>query len=66
MTCAICAADGIFEYKVCDACRGVLACIPTEYRSKFIEEMMASPAGIRERIRERWRDENRRQFEAAG
>ena len=66
MTCAICMEDSVLEYKVCNLCRGVLVCIPTENRSRFIEEMLASPAAGRERIRARWRDENRRRFEAAG
>ena len=62
MTCAICMQDGIFEYKVCDPCREVLIRIETENRSKFIEEMLASPAAQRPRIRARWRGENRRAF----
>ena len=62
MTCAICAADAIFEYKVCDFCREVLIRTPTENRSRFIEEMLASPAAGRERIRLRWRDKNRKEF----
>ena len=62
MTCAICLEDAIFEYKVCDLCREVLIRIPTECRSKFIEEMLAAPASSRLRIRLRWRDEHRREF----
>ena len=62
MTCAICLGDAIFEYKVCNLCREVLICIPTEHRSRFIEEMLASPAAGRERIRARWRDESRKEF----
>ena len=61
MICPICHEDSIFDYKVCHLCRGVLI-IATERRSQFIEEMMASPASNRARIRARWRDENRRHF----
>ena len=65
MTCAICLEDSVFDYKVCNACRGVLVCIPTEHRSRFIEEMLASPTAHRHRIRERWRDEHRREFSSS-
>ena len=62
MLCAICEAHPRFEYKICNPCREVLIRIPTENCSRFIEEMMASPAAGRERIRLRWRDESRREF----
>ena len=62
MLCAICELHPPEHYKVCRPCRDVLVHIPTEDRSRFIEEMLASPAAGRERIRLRWRDKNRKEF----
>ena len=66
--CAVCELRPPDHYRICVFCRAVLVVLPIECRSRFVDEMLASPAAHRDCVCARWHDENRRHFypESAG
>lgn len=62
MLCRVCENHRPEHYMICRLCREVLVRLPTENRSKFIEEMMQAPVSSRDRIRARHRDQLRNRF----